>query len=51
MKNCSENLFFPCGDDICIPQALVCNANANCLYRKDETNCKYGKKIFILNFY
>uniref|UniRef100_A0A914EBG2 CUB domain-containing protein n=1 Tax=Acrobeloides nanus TaxID=290746 RepID=A0A914EBG2_9BILA len=35
-KNCSEPSLFSCGDDICIPNSLVCNSRANCLYKKDE---------------
>ncbi|CAD5208079.1 unnamed protein product [Bursaphelenchus xylophilus] len=41
-KNCSEHSLFSCGDDVCIPHALVCNNRANCLYRNDETSCNRG---------
>uniref|UniRef100_A0A915D8T5 CUB domain-containing protein n=1 Tax=Ditylenchus dipsaci TaxID=166011 RepID=A0A915D8T5_9BILA len=45
LKNCSERSLFACGDDVCIPHALVCNGNSNCLYRKDEDHCEQEKNI------
>ncbi|VDL74591.1 unnamed protein product [Nippostrongylus brasiliensis] len=31
-----------CGDDNCVPQALVCNGRNNCPYGNDELNCHVG---------
>lgn len=39
VKNCSNHSLFSCGDDICIPQELVCSGHKNCLYGRDEMNC------------
>uniref|UniRef100_A0A914PMU8 CUB domain-containing protein n=1 Tax=Panagrolaimus davidi TaxID=227884 RepID=A0A914PMU8_9BILA len=39
LKNCSNHSLFSCGDDICIPQELVCSGHKNCLYGRDEINC------------
>ncbi|KAL3090792.1 hypothetical protein niasHT_030011 [Heterodera trifolii] len=47
--NCSDQNLFDCGDEICIPQTLICNGRSNCLYRRDEINCDSNKFADILN--
>ncbi|WKX89963.1 hypothetical protein Q1695_009086 [Nippostrongylus brasiliensis] len=47
LKNCSSMQMFSCGDDNCVPQALVCNGRNNCPYGNDELNCHVAQDIFI----
>ncbi|KAI6203997.1 hypothetical protein M3Y94_00621600 [Aphelenchoides besseyi] len=53
VEETKQNLF-ECGDDICIPQTLVCNGHTNCLYNQDENQCNdysYALTSFLLNSY
>uniref|UniRef100_A0AC34RGZ2 CUB domain-containing protein n=1 Tax=Panagrolaimus sp. JU765 TaxID=591449 RepID=A0AC34RGZ2_9BILA len=45
LKNCSLHNLFSCGDDICIPQELVCSGKSNCLYGRDENHCVTNENV------
>ncbi|XP_045107327.1 low-density lipoprotein receptor-like isoform X1 [Portunus trituberculatus] len=35
--------YFQCGEGLCIPDALVCDGELNCIAGNDEENCAQGK--------
>ncbi|PAV81807.1 hypothetical protein WR25_00331 [Diploscapter pachys] len=46
-NNCTIYDLYECGDENCIPYALVCNGKRNCPYGRDEALCHLAQDAIV----